>query len=251
MEIPGQLSVEINTMGLIGSVRDDLEAAAEALAREWLGEFRDAIRNLRDERQEAYRVIREMSADPLDVDLARPHSSIQPTTAKEVSGTEEPLPRYERHLLCDAEGKFPIAFDASWEKTVLETELARQEFEGWYRNPARASQDSLGIIYDDAGDPKIVRPDFIFFGRADDGSVIADIVDPHGWHLADSLPKLRGLAAYAEANASLFRRIEAVAEIDGKYRVLDLTLPEVRGAIDTAASAKSVYAGQHGSDYPA
>lgn len=239
----------IAAMGLIGSIRDDLEAAAEELAKEWLGEFRDAIRKLRDERQEAYRVIREMSADPLDVDLARPHSSIQPTTAKEVNGKEEPLPRYEKHLLCDGERKFPIAFDASWEKTVLETELARQGCEAWYRNPARASQDSLGIAYDDAGEAKIVRPDFLFFARANDGSIAADIIDPHGWHLADSLPKLRGLAAYAEANASLFRRIEAVADVDGKYRVLDLTLPEVREAIDTAASAKSVYAGQLGRDY--
>ena len=134
----------IAAMGLIGSIRDDLEAAADALAKEWLGEFRDAIRKLRDERQEAYRVIREMSADPLDVDLARPHSSIQPTTAKEVNGKEETLPGYEKHLLCDDEGKFPIAFDASWEKTVLERELARDDCEAWYRNPARASQELAG-----------------------------------------------------------------------------------------------------------
>lgn len=239
----------IAAIGLIGSIRDELETAAEAMAKQWLGEFRDAIRKLRDERQEAYRVIREMSADPLDVDLARPHSSIQPTTAKEVNGKEESLPRYEKHLLCDGEGKFPIAFDASWEKTVLEAELAKQGCEAWYRNPARASQDSLGVVYDDAGEAKIVRPDFIFFARTGDGSVAADIVDPHGHHLADSLPKLRGLARYAETNASLFRRIEAVAEIDGRYRMLDLTSPEVREAIAAAASAKSVYAGQLGCDY--
>ncbi len=241
----------IAAIGLIGSIKDELEAAAEALAKQWLGEFRDAIRKLRDERQEAYRVIREMSADPLDVDLARPHSSIQPTTAKEVNGKEEPLPRYEKHLLCDGEEKFPIAFDASWEKTVLETELARQGCEAWYRNPARASQDSLGIVYDDAGEAKIVRPDFIFFARTEDGTVAADIVDPHGHHLADSLPKLSGLARYAEANASLFRRIDAVAEIDGRYRVLDLTNPDVREAVAAAASAKSVYVGQMGCDYQA
>jgi hypothetical protein len=188
-----------------------------------------------------------MSADPLDVDLARPHSSIQPTTAKE-HGKEELLPRYEKHLLCDGEGKFPIAFDASWEKTVLETELPRCE--AWYRNPARASQDSLGIVYDDAGEAKIVRPDFIFFARASDGSVVADIVDPHGHHLAESLPKLRGLAAYAAENGSVFRRIEAVAEVDGKYRVLDLMDPGVREAIANAPSAKAVYASSAGKDYP-
>lgn len=239
----------IAAMGLIGSIKDELEAAAETLAREWLGEHRDAIRGLRDERQEAYRVIREMSADPLDVDLARPHSSIQPTTAKELNGSEVALPRYERHLLCDPEGKFPIAFDASWERTVLETELARTGCEAWYRNPARASQDSLGVVYDDAGEAKIVRPDFVFFARDDDGKVAANIVDPHGWHLADSLPKLRGLARYAEKNGSAFHRIEAVAEVDGKFRVLDLTQAEVRLAIADAPSAKSAYQSQAATDY--
>jgi hypothetical protein len=238
-------------MGLIVGIKDELEAAAEALARKWLCEFRDPIRKLRDERQEAYRVIREMSADPLDVDLARPNSSIQPTMAKEMNGAEVALPRYEKHLLCDGDGKFPIAFDASWEKTVLESELARQGCEGWYRNPARASQDSLGVVYDDAGEAKIVRPDFIFFARTADGVVAADIVDPHGWHLADSLPKLRGLARYAEVNASLFRRIEAVAEVDGRFRMLDLTKPEVREAVANAVSAKSVYVDPVGQDYPA
>jgi hypothetical protein len=239
----------IAAIGLIGSIKDELEAAAEAMARQWLGEFRDPIRKLRDERQEAYRVIREMSADPLDVDLARPHSSIQPTTAKEVNGTEAALPRYEKHLLCDSEGKFPIAFDASWEKTVLESEMARGGCEAWYRNPARASQDSLGIVYDDAGEAKIVRPDIIFFVRTGEGTIVADIVDPHGHHLADSLPKLRGLSKYAEANASLFRRIEAVAKIGDRYRMLDLTKLEVREAVSEAVKAELVYAGPMGQDY--
>ena len=235
---------------MIGSIKDELEADASALAKQWLGEFRDPIRKLRDERQEAYRVIREMSADPLDVDLARPHSSIQPTTAKEVNGTEVALPRYRNHLLCNEMGEFPIAFDASWEKTVLEAELVREGCEAWYRNPARASQDSLGVVYDDAGEAKIVRPDFIFFARGGGGAVVADIVDPHGWHLADSLPKLKGLSRYAETNASLFRRIEAVAEVDGRYRMLDLTQPGVRDAVAAGASAKSIYLGPQGRDYP-
>ena len=58
------------------------------------------------------------------------------------------------------------------------------------------------------------------------------------------------LARYAEINASLFRRIEAVSEIDGKYRMLDLTKPEVRDAIDQATtSAKPVYVGPVGVNY--
>lgn len=69
----------------------------------------------------------------------------------------------------------------------------------WYRNPSRASQDSLGVTYEDGTEIKIVRPDFIFFSELPDGTIVADIVDPHGIHLSDALTKLKGLARYAEA----------------------------------------------------
>jgi hypothetical protein len=56
----------------------------------------------------------------------------------------------------------------------------------WYRNPDRPNQDSLGIVYEDDNDKKIVRPDFLFFGSLDDGTIFVDIVDPHGHHLRSS-----------------------------------------------------------------
>ena len=43
--------------------------------------------------------------------------------------------------------------------------------------------------------------------------------------------------------------IEAVAEIDGRFRMLDLTSANVRKAIADAVSAKSAYAGPAGADY--
>lgn len=239
----------IAAMGLIPAIKEELEAAAETLARQWLADHREAIRTLSDERQEVYREIREMSADPLDVDLARPKTWMQPTTVKEANGTEVALPRYEKHLMCDGEGKFPDELN-NWERTVLATEMKADDRLAWYRNPDRAAQESLGIVYDEAGTTKILRPDFVFFSQAAHGSIVADIVDPHGHHLADALPKLRGLARYAEINGALFRRIEAVSEIKGKYRVLDLTKPEVRDALDLATTtAEPVYLGPMGADY--
>lgn len=62
-----------------------------------------------------------------------------------------------------------------------------------------------------------------------------------GHHLADSLPKLHGLARYAEANGRWYGRIEAVSEVEGRYRVLDLHKPDVRAAVYAAVSAQSVY----------
>lgn len=239
----------IAAIGLVPAIKNDLEAAAESLAKEWLGKYHDDIKALTDERQEVYRQISEMSADPLPVDIARPHMWLQPTTAREPNGKEFDLHRYERHLLCDEDGTFPNNHGSTWEPAVLKAELQREGSVGWYRNPDRASQDSLGVIYEEAGENGILRPDFIFFVRLDDGTIVADIIDPHGIHLADALPKLKGLAKYAEANAGVYRRIEAVAKIDESYRILDLTRAEVRTAIEVAHSARQLYAGTAGVPY--
>ena len=241
--------IVVASIGLVPQIKDDLEAAAEKLSNQWLNQYRIPIKSLTDERQEVYRQIREMSADPLDVDLARPHAWLQPRTAREADGKEVELPRYERHMLCDDDGLFPESFGSSWEGKVLLTELQRDETVAWYRNPARASQDSLGVVYEDADEMKIVRPDFIFFARLPGGSISADVVDPHGTHLSDALPRLRGLARYAEINQAVFRRIEVLAEIAGIYRLLDLTEPTVREAIQTAESAKALFQSGAATDY--
>jgi hypothetical protein len=239
----------VAALGLVPTIKDRLDSEAEKLANDWLTEHKSAIKKLTDERQEVYRQIREMSPHPLDVDLARPNTWMQPTTAREANGKEFDLPRFERHLLCDEDKLFPVDFGSSWEEKVLSAELQRKGTIAWYRNPDRASQDSLGVTYEDGDEMKIVRPDFIFFSQHADGSIVADIVDPHGIHLADALPKLKGLAKYAEANLSIYRRIEAVAKIDDEYRVLDLVKDRVRAAIQAATSAKSLYTGDTAKDY--
>jgi hypothetical protein len=68
-------------------------------------------------------------------------------------------------------------------------------------------------------------------------------VDPHGTHFADALPKLQGLAVYADAHPDVYRRILAVAETSNGLRSLDLTDPNVRNGIMTANNAKELYEG--------
>jgi hypothetical protein len=240
----------IAALGLVPKIKDDLEAEAERLARQWLGEYKDAIKGLTDERQEVYRQIQEMSTDPLPVEIARPHMWLQPTSLRE-NGVERELERFERHLLCDEEGMFPEFFKSSWEPAVLKAELSHEGNIGWYRNPGRASRDSLGVVYEEADENRIVRPDFIFFSRLENGTVFADLVDPHGHYLADALPKLKGLAAYAANNSGLFRRIEAITKFTNpdRYKMLDLTREDVRTAILAGTSAEGLYAGQSADDY--
>jgi len=232
--------VTVAALGLVPEVKEYLETEAESLANKWLTHHRIEIKSLSDERQEVYRQIREMSAHPLDVDLAKPASWMQPTTVREADGSEIPLPRFERHLLCAGDGMFPEDFN-SWEGDVLSAELKRAGTIAWYRNPSRASQDSLGVTYEDGGDVKIVRPDFIFFAKLADGSIAADIVDPHGTQFGDSIPKLKGLAKYAATYGETFRRIDAIAKVGEGFRVLDLKEEAVRAAVESATSVKALY----------
>jgi hypothetical protein len=243
--------IVVASLGLVPDIKVHLEGEAEKLSNQWLTQFRVAIKSLSDERQEVYRQIREMSADPLDVDLARPNTWLQSTTALEADGKEVKLPRFERHLLCDVDRLFPEDFKSSWEDKVVLAELERAGSVGWYRNPARASQDSLGVTYVIGNETKIARPDFIFFARRQDGSIVADIVDSHGIQFADALPRMKGLARYAEKNSGIYRRIEAVAKLGDKFRTIDLTEASARAAVLNAETVREVYEGDVAIDYSA
>ena len=224
------------------------DAEATKLSDAWLAKYRDRIKRLPDDRQEAYRQISALSREPQDIDLVKPMAWTEATAMRETDGRETQLPLREHHLLCDEKGLYPAALEG-WESKVLETETKRTHFKFWYRNPSRPSQDSLGVAYVAGDEVSIVRPDFLFFCESADGSVVANIVDPHGTHLADALPKLRGLARYSETHPGVYRRIESVAEAGGRLRVLDLTRADVRKAVAEANDAKSLYEDALAGDY--
>lgn len=239
---------DVAALGLVPEVKTYLEAEADKLAQQWLTTYRVNIKALSDARQEVYRLIKGMSAEPTDIDLSKPKSWMEATHAREANGTEIPLPTYSHHLLCDDTGAFPAELN-EWERAVLTTEMQRPDFVAWYRNPSRSSQDSLGVAYTDNGQIKIVRPDFLFFAQQADGSVVTDLVDPHGTQFSDALPKLRGLANYAETHPEAYRRIETIAKIGESLRVLDLTDAAVRQAVWNTQDARSLYENSLASDY--
>ena len=238
--------VTVAGLGLVTEVQAYFDAKADKLAKAWLTTYAAQIKVLSDDRKESYRQIVEMSTEPQNVDLVKPESRYEATKARE-NDKEFTLPTWKKHLLCDKDGKYPAELN-DWERAVVEAESKRTGFNFWYRNPQQPGQSSLGIAYVEDEQYKIVRPDFVFFAEQD-GKVVADLVDPHGLHLVDALPKLQGLARYAEASADAYRRIESVAEAGGKLRVLDLTQAEVRAAIKDAKSAKVLYEGTWASDY--
>lgn len=242
--------IAVAALGRVPEIAQAVEDEADALAKTWLTQTRVSRKNLSDERQAEYDVLEAMSTTPDPIALTVPTIGQTDTKIRNADGSEEDLPLYDMHLMSDEDGTIPMHFTSSWEPKVLEAESAHPGFRGWYRNPDRATKDSLAIAYkDELGDWRALRPDFVFFGTTHDGRVVADLVDPHGHHMSDALPKLRGLADFAERFDGDFRRIESVAETGGNLRVLDITKASVRDAIRETQSARALYESDLASDY--
>lgn len=245
--------VTVAALAVLPVTGPELDRAADELAHQWFDTYRVAIKDLPDERQAVYNDIRSLSTDPQRMILTRPKNMLMETM--EESGNEgeppRPMPTADRHLLADEDGQFPIGELNGPERLVLRREMARPGVLAWYRNPARSSQDSLGISYRDKhGEWRTMRPDFVFFDQPHkDAPVRASLVDPHGHWLPDALVKLQGMAAFAAEYGKEFHRIEAVTVLGQQTRVLDLQDEQVRAAVEAAEDAERLYAGPHAHNY--
>jgi hypothetical protein len=126
-----------------------------------------------------------------------------------------------KHLFCDEERMYPVSFDSSWEKLVLDEELAEANLVGWYRNDDGMVR-SLCIPYVGVDKKEHgLYPDVIFFHLAG-GHIVPSIVDPHRMDQEDSVGKAAGLARYADQYKMRFGRIELVALVSGTIKRIDL-----------------------------
>ena len=231
--------VRVAGLAVLPQTRPSLDAAADLLSSEWLGKNRVAIKTLSESRQSLYAEITAMSTDPQLISMALPKNR-QEETRRALGDTTQILDQRPLHLLSDEDGMFPVGKLNPDEVQVLDTEIQRGDMLAWYRNPT-GGRDSMSIAYQDVhGAWRTLRPDFLFFVTTIHG-VRASIVDPHGSWLPDALPKLRGLARFAEVYGESFHRIESISRIDGELRVLDLTLPEVRKIVLDAIDADFAY----------
>lgn len=226
----------------------EIERRATTLADTWLEELRVAIRGLPEGRQAVYADLREQSTEPQRVDIVLQSSRVEETADKD--GT--PQPTAPKHVLSDENGQYPIGKLNKLERKVLEAELQRDDVFAWYRNPSRASADALRVPYQvDEDTWKPMQPDFLIFSCNKDDAIETSIVDPHGAHLSDALPKLKGLARFARVYSDQFARIDAIAEIGGEVRVLDMKDEKVRKTVEAAsgADAKPLYTGERSVEY--
>ena len=195
-----------------------LDMRASQLVEEWFTTCGSAITRLPAAEQERFDRIKRESDRPLLTSITLPTRRID-----DADGTV-----WERHLLSDVDGNYRVRlFD--WEEHVLRVELDSGAI-AWYRNPS-SGRHSLQIPYTAAVGTAGLAPDFIFISRVE-GELTADLIDPHGTHLADAVPKLQGLTAYADSHASSYHRVQSIAKIDGTYKMLNHLDPIVRAAIE-------------------
>lgn len=223
--------VRAAALATVKEVREKVDGEAIQLTDRLFAEHRVVIKGLPDARQQEYEDIRAMATEPQLGSLRRPRSRIEGFTVEDEDGQLAQAPLAPLHLMSDEEGQFPLTTLNAWERKVVLAEIARLDARAWYRNPSRAAVDSLGIAYRDPdGNWRSMHPDFVFFHEVA-GTVVASIVDPHGHHLDDAAVKLQALARFAERFGDRFHRIEAVAEIPGGMRVLDMQVRAVREAV--------------------
>jgi len=213
-----------------------LNQRASQFIEEWFITYGSAITRLPDGEKDRFDRIKEESDRPLPTSITLPIRRVE-----DAEGTV-----WERHVLSDVDGNYQVKLH-DWEEYVLRTELQAGAV-AWYRNPS-SGRNSLQIPYATATGIAGLAPDFIFVSRVGD-ELMADLIDPHGTHLADAVPKLKGLAEYANKHGSRFHRIQSIAKIEGTYWMLNHLDPKVRAAIETyqGTDAADLFR-QHGINY--
>lgn len=148
---------------------------------------------------------------------------------------------YPKHVVNDPETHMAwFVLNRSEDKVVMH-ELQRPGTVAWFRNPSGGLTDkSLAIEYRVDGGRRSLHPDFVFFEKQGD-EVVPSIVDPHGIHQADALPRLKGYARYVEDFGDIWNRIWCISDYDGKAMYLDMKDPAVLEAVNTATDAHACY----------
>lgn len=223
--------VRTAALATVKEVRDKVDREALEFTDSLFAEHAAAIGQLSDARQQEYEDIRAMATAPQMGKLRRPARGFEGfSEAKD--GRTVAAPLAPLHLLSDEDGQFPLTSLNDWERQVVLAELAQPNVRGWYRNPSRAAVDSLGIAYrdDTTGNWRSMHPDFVFFYEVR-GKIVASIVDPHGHHLPDAAMKLEALARFAGQYGDEFNHVEALSEVDGHMRVINMKARPVREKI--------------------
>ncbi|UYF97183.1 DEAD/DEAH box helicase family protein (plasmid) [Rhodococcus aetherivorans] len=220
--------------------KDIIEEQAEALITSWRQQHAAKIsakpRHVRDQIEPLWH-LGNTPMVPTTVEVR----DVYPAATERVRGKDvEPIDTYPHHIYVILEGKhagrFPVDTSrSSWERQVLDSELASETLVGWYRNPS-SGRHALAVPYEFGDKYQLMHPDFLFWHDDGDGEYVMDIVDPHRFDLADTSAKWSALAWYAQDHPDRIRRCIAVAKVGDSLRALDLTTPGIAERIAKATN---------------
>lgn len=218
---PMAAKAEVAALALQPEVIAGVEAAAEALVREWLKEHYASISKLPDAKRAQYEPIRREARDSELTVLVPPVDGV----VRDFEDT------WVKHALSTPEGTYPVELKG-WEKALLNLELGDDDLVAWYRNPT-GSDAAIRVPFPGDNRDQSMYPDFVFFHQTNVG-IKASIIDPHGYNYQDAAGKLKGMAWYAERHGDFFARIESVIQDQaGRLVSLDLKSAAVRAAIES------------------
>jgi type III restriction enzyme len=135
------------------------------------------------------------------------------------------------HLRSDEDSAFPLASPRDWKGAVVRAVIARAEPPWLVPQPVTSRRRRLArnCVSRREREQAFDAPDFVLFHKAA-GEIRVSIVGLHGRHLKDADVKQRALASFATAFGADFHRAEAVTEVDGRLKVIDMQLAAVRDA---------------------
>jgi type III restriction enzyme len=212
----------IATLGEAATLRCLADDATQ-MFDDWLAEFADEIEDLSSEERMEIDDLLEHADVPTKTQIVLRDSIRARRDSRSVD--------WPQHIYADGADNYPDTFN-KWEGDSLETELAGSLL-CWLRNRPRG-RGSLCIPYEKTdGRVAGMYPDFLMFHKDESGSVVVDLVDPHGLHLDDAPAKARALAEYAKKHGSAYRRILMVIyDKDVDVRVtLDLRKSAIRNQV--------------------
>jgi type III restriction enzyme len=162
-------------------------------------EHKRDIGQLKEQRRKHYNDLRLAAADPQTIPWVLPDSIAFRRTPN--------APTFDRHLYVEEDNTFRANL-GTWEKGVLEEELADLNVVAWLRNVDR-QRWALEIPYRAGGEVRPMFPDLVII-RQDAKGFQFDILEPHDPSLSDNAAKAVGLAEFAEKHGRLFDRIQLI-----------------------------------------
>lgn len=207
------------------SVKGRLEKVANETILEWFKDYQTEINKSPAALKAQLDEIRSEATEPEPTVVSLPEN--KPFPVAEVV--------WPKHLLSSGTGDYPVKLN-EWEIHVLNSELQDERCIAWYRNPTSGSA-SLTIPYVMNGRHRGMTPDFVFFHETQDG-VVPSILDPHAQSLSDSVPKLKGLAIYAQTHGNQYQRIESIIKINDVFYSLNMKDKTVQEAVEAYRDAR-------------